>query len=41
VEARIRELADTGVTDFAANEFGSGADEQRRTRQLLQSLLPR
>lgn len=41
VEARIRDLADTGVTDFAASEFGSGSDEQRRTRELLQSLLPR
>lgn len=41
VAARIRGLADAGVTDFAASEFGSGDDEERRTRQLLQSLLTR
>ncbi|MGK2929352.1 MAG: LLM class F420-dependent oxidoreductase [Acidimicrobiales bacterium] len=41
VEARVRGLADAGVTDFAASEFGSGDDERRRTRQLLQSLLAR
>ncbi len=39
VAARVRGLADAGVTDFAASEFGSGADEIRRTRDLLQSLL--
>lgn len=37
---RVRALADAGVTDFAASEFGSGKDEQRRTRELLQSLIP-
>ena len=40
VEARLREFADAGVTDLAANEFGSGADERDRTRSLLRSLLP-
>lgn len=41
VEDRVRSLADAGVTDFAASEFGSGEDERRRTRELLRSLLPR
>lgn len=41
VEARIRGLADAGVTDFAASEFGSGDSERRRTRELLRSVLPR
>jgi 5,10-methylenetetrahydromethanopterin reductase len=40
VAARIRGLADAGVTDFAASEFASSADERRRTRDLLRSLLP-
>lgn len=39
VAERIRGLADAGVTDFAASEFGSSADEQTRTRELLVSLL--
>ena len=39
VAARIRALADVGVTDFCANEFGSTGDEKRRTRELLQGLL--
>ena len=39
VAKRIRALGDAGVTDFAASEFGSGGDEVRRTRELLQSLL--
>lgn len=41
VEARVRDLADAGVTDFAASEFGSGDEERRRTRELLRSILPR
>ena len=39
VASRIRTLADAGVTDFCASEFGATDDEQRRTRQVLQSLL--
>ena len=39
VATRIRGLESAGVTDFAAAEFGSGADENRRTRDLLRSLL--
>lgn len=39
VSARIQGLADAGVTDFAASEFGSGADETTRTRELLVGLL--
>jgi 5,10-methylenetetrahydromethanopterin reductase len=39
VKAGIARLADAGVTDFVANEFASGDDEQRRTRELLRSLL--
>ena len=39
VADRIRGLADAGVTDFAASEFGSSADEQRRTREVLRGLL--
>jgi hypothetical protein len=31
-------LADTGITDFAAAEFGS-KDERKATRELLRSLL--
>lgn len=34
----IRGLADAGVTDLAANEFGSGDAERTRTRDLLRSL---
>jgi F420-dependent oxidoreductase-like protein len=39
VAAGIARLADAGVTDFAAVEFGAGDDERRRTRELLRSLL--
>lgn len=39
VADRIRAFADAGVTDLAASEFGSGAGERRRTRDLLRSLL--
>jgi len=36
---RIRALADVGVTDFTAAEFGGNPDEVARTRELLRSLL--
>lgn len=39
VAGRIRDFADAGVTDLAASEFGSTADERARTRALLRSLL--
>lgn len=39
VAERVRALADAGVTDFVASEFGSGEVEERRTRELLQGLL--
>lgn len=39
VAERVQALADAGVTDFAASEFGSTADEQTRTRETLRSLL--
>lgn len=39
VSERIRGMADAGVTDLAANEFGSTPDERSRTRDLLRSLL--
>ena len=39
VADRIRSLADVGVTDFAAAEFGGTPDEVARTRALLTSLL--
>jgi 5,10-methylenetetrahydromethanopterin reductase len=38
VAAQIRSLADAGVTDFVAGEFGRGEDATR-TRALLRSLL--
>jgi 5,10-methylenetetrahydromethanopterin reductase len=38
VEAQLADLADAGVTDFVAGEFGRGEDAVR-TRQLLMSLL--
>ena len=38
VAERIRSMADAGVTDLVASEFGSSADEQARTRELLRSL---
>ena len=37
--AQIRALEDCGVTDFAAAEFAQSADEVRRTRDALRSLL--
>lgn len=37
VSAQLSALAEAGVTDFAAAEYGSG-DERRRTRSLLRSL---
>ncbi len=39
VRSEIGRLADAGVTDFAAVEFGSGESETTRTRELLRSLL--
>jgi 5,10-methylenetetrahydromethanopterin reductase len=39
VKSGIQRLADAGVTDFAAVEFGADAGERERTRGLLQSLL--
>ena len=36
---RIRALADVGVTDFTAAEFGGNPDEVARTRDLLTTLL--
>ena len=36
---RIRALADVGVTDFTAAEFGGDPDEVARTRDLLKTLL--
>jgi len=38
VAAQITELADAGVTDFVAGEYGRGPDKQR-TRDLLKSLM--
>lgn len=38
VAKQVQGLADIGVTDFAAIEFGS-AEEQRRTRDVLRSML--
>jgi 5,10-methylenetetrahydromethanopterin reductase len=38
VAAQISSLADAGVTDFVAGEFGRGPDKQR-TRDLLKSLI--
>jgi F420-dependent oxidoreductase-like protein len=39
VGKRITQLAEAGVTDFAASEFTRTEDESRRTRELLRSLL--
>ena len=36
---RIGALADIGVTDFAAVEFGATADERRHSRAALRQLL--
>jgi F420-dependent oxidoreductase-like protein len=38
VEKAVRQLADTGVTDFVASIFGQ-RDDRARTRELLRSLL--
>jgi hypothetical protein len=35
VEGLIAELADCGVTDFGASEFGLDSDDRARTRALL------
>ena len=39
VTDRIAALADVGVTDFAAVEFGGDADESANTRAALKTLL--
>jgi len=39
VAAGIARLADAGVTDFLAAEFGADAAERTRTRELLRTLL--
>jgi 5,10-methylenetetrahydromethanopterin reductase len=39
VRERIAELADAGVTDFAATEFTPSKDDRVRTRELLKSYL--
>lgn len=39
VADRVRSLADFGVTDFSAVEFGGNPDEVTRTRALLRTLL--
>jgi F420-dependent oxidoreductase-like protein len=38
VHDRVAALADVGVTDFAAVEFGATPDERARTREVLRSL---
>ncbi len=38
VEDQLAELADAGVTDYAASEFTPSPDERERTRALLKSL---
>lgn len=38
VQDRIAELADAGVTDYAASEFTTNADEAERTRAVLKAL---
>jgi len=38
VRARLEELADAGVTDFAASEFAPSKEERARTRELLKSV---
>jgi 5,10-methylenetetrahydromethanopterin reductase len=38
VTERIAHLAECGVTDFAASEFGLDADERAQTRELLTNL---
>jgi alkanesulfonate monooxygenase SsuD/methylene tetrahydromethanopterin reductase-like flavin-dependent oxidoreductase (luciferase family) len=39
VRARLEAFAAAGVTDLAASEFGTTADERHRTRALLRDLL--
>jgi hypothetical protein len=39
VQERIASLADVGVTDFVAAEFGSTPDERAATRAALRGLL--
>ena len=39
VAQQLAGLADAGVTDFSALEFGTSTDEFTRTRALLKSLL--
>lgn len=39
VRERLAELADAGVTDFAASEFTRSSDERQATRALLKELL--
>jgi F420-dependent oxidoreductase-like protein len=39
VAAGIQRVADAGATDFSAAEFAVGADEKRRTRELLRTLV--
>ena len=39
VRAKIEELADAGVSDFAATEFTPTPDDRTRTRDLLKSVL--
>ena len=39
VALQLAGLADAGVTDFSALEFGTSTDEFTRTRALLKSLL--
>ncbi len=38
VEQMLADLADTGVTDYGASEFGLNADDRARTRSLLSRL---
>lgn len=39
VAARVVALADAGVTDFAASEFGPSRADRQRTRELLRTLV--
>ena len=39
VREKIHELAEAGVTDFAATEFTPGNADQLRTRALLKSMI--
>jgi alkanesulfonate monooxygenase SsuD/methylene tetrahydromethanopterin reductase-like flavin-dependent oxidoreductase (luciferase family) len=39
VKQRVADLAGIGVTDFAAVEFSSNADERAATREAMKSLL--